>query len=497
MVGSSRILRRHFACLPFQISHFDRLGELAGRILPGGQTVVGQPPRMDDAGHIHVDDAQFAALAEAVTAKLDDPDYLDWLESSHRNHLDALENALADPSLDLGEAIADLAPYGLFTKVVPPRLRQVILAGLDRVSPGLSGDERERLLEPAAPGAVVLALALPQAALDLLEAGCGLGRAGHPDRLPDAARQRLEDWSRRLAGFGPHAWEAPGYECPVTLLAALEGRFAGLDAARLMQLINRQKSRHGERLAARDALDRQRLTGHGLLARQIMALRYWSAYVDDQATRLRRAFLLGWLPRLRQWLPGGPPEDLLFLTRQEVMAGPPPGWQDRVPARRQAYHRHGASPEYPGLAEDRLAQLLGGNLSPPIRPVPQRPRREAASLSGSLSGMTAASRASVQGHARVLGADGNLTSVPAGAILVTALVTPDMAPLFWNIAGVVVEEGGLLQHATALAREFGLPCVVGCAGATGLIRDGDPVWLDGEAGRVRYGFAKEEHGHPA
>src|SRR5438876_11123996 len=75
--------------------------------------------------------------------------------------------------------------------------------------------------------------------------------------------------------------------------------------------------------------------------------------------------------------------------------------------------------------------------------------------------------------------------VPPGAVLVARMLSPHHAPLLVRAAGVVVEEGGLLQHATTLARELGIPAVVGVAGAVDAFPSGAPVEVDGDAGLVR------------
>jgi phosphohistidine swiveling domain-containing protein len=73
---------------------------------------------------------------------------------------------------------------------------------------------------------------------------------------------------------------------------------------------------------------------------------------------------------------------------------------------------------------------------------------------------------------------------PPGSIAVVPTVIPAMALLLGDIAGLVAEHGGPLGHGIALARELGIPCVVGCAGACKLLRSGEPVWIDGAAGVV-------------
>lgn len=74
--------------------------------------------------------------------------------------------------------------------------------------------------------------------------------------------------------------------------------------------------------------------------------------------------------------------------------------------------------------------------------------------------------------------------LPPGSIIVTRILHPHQAPLLARAAGIITEEGSLLQHATTLAREFGIPAVVGIRGATTLVQNGDPIELDGDLGIV-------------
>ncbi|WP_437286017.1 rifamycin-inactivating phosphotransferase [Sorangium sp. So ce406] len=89
----------------------------------------------------------------------------------------------------------------------------------------------------------------------------------------------------------------------------------------------------------------------------------------------------------------------------------------------------------------------------------------------------------VEGRARVLldmaGAD-----LEAGDILVTAFTDPSWTPLFVSIKGLVTEVGGLMTHGAVIAREYGLPAVVGVEHATRLIRDGQRIRVHGTDGYV-------------
>jgi phosphohistidine swiveling domain-containing protein len=79
---------------------------------------------------------------------------------------------------------------------------------------------------------------------------------------------------------------------------------------------------------------------------------------------------------------------------------------------------------------------------------------------------------------------GAATSVGASDVVVTRAITPALAMIVEGCAALVSETGGLLDHGAALARELGITCVVGCAGAWTQLADGMLVSVDGDAGLV-------------
>jgi phosphoenolpyruvate synthase/pyruvate phosphate dikinase len=101
---------------------------------------------------------------------------------------------------------------------------------------------------------------------------------------------------------------------------------------------------------------------------------------------------------------------------------------------------------------------------------------------GALIGL-AVSGGTVEGRARVI-LDMTEADLEAGDILVTAYTDPSWSPLFVAIAGLVTEVGGLMTHGAVIAREYGLPAVVGVEHATGLIRDGQRIRVHGTDGYV-------------
>jgi rifampicin phosphotransferase len=98
---------------------------------------------------------------------------------------------------------------------------------------------------------------------------------------------------------------------------------------------------------------------------------------------------------------------------------------------------------------------------------------------------TPASAGRAVGPARVIVGPGDFGRLQAGDVLVCATTTPAWTPLFASAAALVTDTGGILSHAAIVAREYGLPAVVGCDIATTAIRDGARVEVDGDVGRVR------------
>ena len=72
-----------------------------------------------------------------------------------------------------------------------------------------------------------------------------------------------------------------------------------------------------------------------------------------------------------------------------------------------------------------------------------------------------------------------------GDVIVCPSSNPSWVPVFTIAGGLVTNTGGVLSHAAVVAREFGLPAVVGVAGATTAIADGRQLEIDGTAGTVR------------
>ncbi|HET7551877.1 MAG TPA: rifamycin-inactivating phosphotransferase [Gemmatimonadaceae bacterium] len=163
-------------------------------------------------------------------------------------------------------------------------------------------------------------------------------------------------------------------------------------------------------------------------------------------------------------------EDIFYLRFQEL--------QDVVRTNEADYdlieRRKDAFTSYRALTPPRVLTSEGEILSGSYRrdDVP----------AGALVGL-AVSAGTIEGRARVIleVADADLE---AGDILVTAYTDPSWTPLFVAIEGLVTEVGGLTTHGAVIAREYGIPAVVGVEHATRLIRDGQRIRVHGTEGYV-------------
>jgi pyruvate,water dikinase len=89
-----------------------------------------------------------------------------------------------------------------------------------------------------------------------------------------------------------------------------------------------------------------------------------------------------------------------------------------------------------------------------------------------------------EGTARVIRATEEFGRIERGDVLVTNSTTTAFNIVLPLLGAIVTDRGGLLSHAAIVAREYGLPAVVGCTDATSVLPDGVRVTVDGTAGEV-------------
>jgi pyruvate,water dikinase len=163
------------------------------------------------------------------------------------------------------------------------------------------------------------------------------------------------------------------------------------------------------------------------------------------------------------------PDDVFWLSLSEIEQALGTRRVDRhlLEERRDGFARHGSlRPPRLITSEGEVAE------APPGEGVP----------AGALAG-TPASAGIVQGRARVV-RKLEEAELEKGDILIAPYTDPAWTPLFPITAGLVTEVGGLMTHGAVVAREYGIPAVVGVDGATEAIKDGALVRVNGTEGYV-------------
>ncbi|MFI6504743.1 PEP/pyruvate-binding domain-containing protein [Nonomuraea typhae] len=167
--------------------------------------------------------------------------------------------------------------------------------------------------------------------------------------------------------------------------------------------------------------------------------------------------------------------DVMFLgldeLRAAVLDGGDGGERARVRERRAVYERETGRRQVPAV-------VLSDGAVPEYRPAGTG---DAAFLRGIAGASGLAS-----GPARIV-RDPGTARIEPGEVLVCPSTDPGWTPLFLNAAAVVTETGGMISHGTTVAREYGIPAVVGVAGATTRIHDGQLITVDGSRGTISLG----------
>jgi pyruvate,water dikinase len=179
------------------------------------------------------------------------------------------------------------------------------------------------------------------------------------------------------------------------------------------------------------------------------------------------------------------PEDVFWLRRDELLAAP----VDRTAAvaeRKQEWRgRRRATP--PQLLPDRGWHRVFENMMPAV----------SHEQTGNVLTGIGASAGRVAAPARVLGGPADFGRMRSGDVLVASITTPAWTPLFAMASAVVTDIGGPLSHSSIVAREYGIPAVLGTGVATRRVADGSQITVDGDAGTVTLPGAVEHAAEPA
>ncbi|HWS36368.1 MAG TPA: phosphoenolpyruvate synthase [Actinoplanes sp.] len=369
---------------------------------------------------------------------------------------------------------------------------QAIMAGMganwwlnDRLEEWLGEKNAADTLTLSAPGNIT-----SQMGLDLLDIAdlirehpatvTALETAGDDfrDLLPPAVRKAVDDYldryGMRCVGeidiTRPRWAERPGTLLPVILdnvrnLPPGEARRrfehgARVAAAKIQEILERLRALPGgEAKAAETEVMIDRL-------RTFIGYREYPKYVIVSRYHLYKKALLAEAARL----PLADPEDVFHLTFQEFHQAVRSGTVDEeLIARRKDEFRHFRTLTPPRVLTGDGEMINGGY-------------QRGDAPDGALVGV-AVSAGVVEGRARVVRDLTGAVFAP-GDILVTPFTDPSWTPALVGVAGLVTEVGGQMTHGAVIAREYGLPAVVGVDGATTRIGDGDRIRVHGTAGYV-------------
>lgn len=291
-----------------------------------------------------------------------------------------------------------------------------------------------------------------------------------------------EEFARAYGHRGPHEFEVsiprPG-EDPAWIDAQLTG-LRDLRADTDVLLARQEKARQeawarfAARYPSKEAAMRERV-------------RKWNAVVRDRETARSENIRAFWVLRafvLRAGELTGHGDDLFFLYLEEILdmlrgvdqaAG-------SVPVRRATYERYAALPPYPTVIVGRFDPVRWA-ADPARRADLYDARGIAVPVSDTVTGFPGAPGV-VEGVARVISGPEEGDRLKPGEILVTTLTNVGWTPMFPRAAAVVTDMGAPLSHASIVARELGIPAVVGTGNATMRLHDGDRIRVDGERGTV-------------
>jgi rifampicin phosphotransferase len=293
------------------------------------------------------------------------------------------------------------------------------------------------------------------------------------EALPDGPQVLLRGLPGAEPVFAPHAVHSVDWVHPVAGdLPTPTAGVHGVDRVHAVAGADRQAALATQRADA-ERQCRAALAGRPALLRRyerlIDTVRRYTVLREQQAAQ----FTLAW-PVLRAGVQRlGPDEDVFFYVRSELDAPPP---AQTVAERRDTWQRQRrlAAP----LTLGRPPRLVGDVIDRAVRQA-----RGPVDTDGLMVGHPA-SAGRATGPVRVLTDPAEFGTFGAGDVLVAKATTPAWTPLFARAAAIITDGGTLAAHASLVAREYGIPAVVGTGDATHRLRTGQRVTVDGTAGTV-------------
>lgn len=315
----------------------------------------------------------------------------------------------------------------------------------------------------------------------------------------DAGQTFLTELRTYLAEFGlrqdlfelatPTWQEDPSFALTAVRNALVSGRDAHAEHAARKAAAEAALAEAEAKLASYPEAVRQQFAAMLAFARQGAFLQEeHNFYIDQHSTALVRLFFLKIAARLVQQGHLASPADIFLLSVDEIRAllrGDDLATALLVTQRRQEMEAAraltpppfiGPPPAGPPPNNNPMDRAMGRFFGGPPQP---------AETPGQVRGV-AGSRGVATGPARVVRSLAEAQALQPGEILVAVTTMPPWTPLFGVAAAVVTETGGPLSHCAIVAREYGIPAVVGAFGATRAIATGQEITVDGGSGVVTF-----------
>lgn len=291
-----------------------------------------------------------------------------------------------------------------------------------------------------------------------------------------------EEFARSYGHRGPHEFEVsvprPG-EDPTWIDAQLAGlRHLRTDTAALLARQEQIRQQAWARFADRYP---------GKETRMRVAVRRWNAVVRDREAARSEIMRVFWVLRafvLRAGQLTGHGDDVFYLSREQLLdllRGSETALE-QVPVRRATYAQYAALPPYPTWIVGAFDPLRWA-ADPDRRANVYDASGRTAPVRDTVTGFPGAPGI-VEGTARVIASPEQGDRLQPGEILITPRTNVGWTPMFPRAAAIVTDVGAPLSHAAIVARELGIPAVVGTGNATLRLRDGDHVRVDGRHGTV-------------
>lgn len=309
-----------------------------------------------------------------------------------------------------------------------------------------------------------------------------LGPVAGLDRVRRGTMSR-EEFILQYGHRGPHEVEL-SYPRPAETPDWFEEQLGGLDQAPVDvdELLSDQRARYESALKRLQKSQPKRFTSFKKRIKEAVRLTRLRERGRSETTR---AIWVARVFALRAGELTGLGEDIFFLEFEEItqlLAGQNEVTK-QIPVRKAAYKKFVDLPQYPTI-------IMG-----PFNPVewaadPNRPtdifdstKRIKKQFTDEIKGLPG-STGQAEGKVRIVDSPEEGTLLQPGEILVAVTTNVGWTPIFPRAAAVITDIGAPLSHAAIVARELGIPAVVGCFNATSVLKTGDRVHVDGWQGTV-------------